>query len=306
LVLTVALMIGLGEGLSALFALTRDTTLAEGGRLMRGSLLSLTLVQAAAMGTALLLGLRLMDPDWSFGSPPEGPASTVRSRARGPASTVRSRARGPASTLPEALSMRPVSARTLGLSLLAGVCLQFPLTELSNVLHGHVFGPDPIEQQLALQNLLEARTLGQGVLVIVCIAGVIPLMEEFLFRGIFLFGLSRRYGPAFGVLLSAVLFGVVHLGAVPALYATVAGLLLGWLALGTRSVWPGVALHGAFNAVPVLLPEHLLAIRGFNVPTVDTEHLAPYLVWPPLALGLLLVFAAHRLERAAVPDGPHE
>jgi membrane protease YdiL (CAAX protease family) len=295
LVLTVALMIGFGEGLSALFALTRDTTLAEGGRLMRGSLLSLTLVQAAAMGIALLLGLRLMDPEWSFGS-----------SARGPDATLRSPPPGPTSTLPEALSLRPVAARTLGLSLLAGVCLQFPLTELSNVLHAHVFGPDPLEQQLALQNLLEARTLGQGLLVIVCIAGVIPLMEEFLFRGIFLFGLSRRYGPGFGVLLSAVLFGVVHLGAVPALYATVAGLLLGWLALGTRSVWPGVALHGAFNAVPVLVPEHLLAIRGFNVPSVDTEHLAPYLVWPPLALGLLLLFAARRFEHVAVPDGPHE
>lgn len=272
LVLTVALMIGLGEGLAAFYAFGRDTALAEGERHLRGSLLSLTLVQAAAMGTALLLGLRLMDPD---------------------------------SELPEALSMRPVSPLTLGLCLAAGACLQFPLTELSNVLHASVFGPDPIEQQLALQNLLEARSLGQGLLVIVCIAGVIPLMEEFLFRGIFLFGLSRRYGGPFGVLFSAVLFGVVHLGAVPALYASVAGLLLGWLALTTRSVWPGVALHAAFNAVPVLLPERVISVRGFNVPSVAPEHLPHSLVWPPLVVGLLLLVAVWRIQSTEQADSAH-
>ncbi|MFT3928043.1 MAG: CPBP family intramembrane metalloprotease [Myxococcales bacterium] len=273
LVLTVALMIGLGAGLAALSAFSRDTSLAEAERHVRGSLLNLTLIQAAAMGTSLLLGLRLMDPE---------------------------------SELPDALSLRPVASRTLGLCLLAGACLQFPLTELSNLLHGSVFGPDPLEQQLALQNLLEARTLGQGAVVILCLAGVIPLMEELLFRGIFMFGLSRRYGPAFGILLSSVLFGVVHLGAVPALYATVAGVLLGWLALATRSVWPGVALHGAFNAVPVLLPEHLVAVRGFNVPSLTTDHLPHYLVWPPLLLGLGLLFAITRLEGASSEDGAHE
>ncbi len=272
LVLTVALMFGFSEGLAALYAFSRDTTLAEGGRHLRGSLLSLTLVQAAAMGTALVLGLRIMDPN--------APA-------------------------PAALSLRAVSARTLALCVLAGLCLQFPLTELANVLHRHVFGPDPLEQQLALQNLLEARSLGQGLLIVACIAGVIPLMEELLFRGVFLFGLSRRYGALFGILLSAALFGVVHLGAVPAVYASVAGLVLGWLALAARSVWPGVALHGAFNAVPVLLPEHVLAIRGFNVPSVDVEHLPPYLVWPPLALGSLLLFAVQKLERRPT-QSPHE
>jgi len=269
LLLTVALMIGLGAGLAALSAFSRGISMAEAERHVRDSLLSLTLVQTAAMGTSLLLGLRLMDPE---------------------------------SELPAALSLRPVPSRILCLCLLAGACLQFPLTELSNVLHGSIFGPDPLEQQLALQNLLEARTMGQGALVILCLAGVIPLLEELLFRGLFLFGLTRRYGAAFGVLLSAVLFGVVHLGAVPALYASVAGILLGWLALTTRSVWPGVALHGAFNAVPVLLPEHVLPVRGFNVPSVAAEHLPHALIWPPLLAGLALLFVVKRCAEREPED----
>ncbi len=265
LVLAVGLMFGLGEGLAALYALTHSTSLLEAERHVRGDLVSLTLVQAAAMGTSLLVGLRLIAPD---------------------------------APLRTALSLRPVLGKTLGLCLAAGACLQFPLTELANVLHNYVFGPDPIEQQLALQNLLEARNFMQGLLVVGSLAGVIPLVEELLFRGLFLFGLSRRYGPFFGVLFSAVLFGIVHLGAVPALYATVAGLLLGWLALATRSIWPGVALHAAFNAVPVLFPSHVVTIPGFNVPSDEPAHLPLWLSLLPLILGLLLLAAVRRIEYA--------
>jgi membrane protease YdiL (CAAX protease family) len=265
LVLTALLMFGLGEGLAGLSALIRDVPLTEAERHVRGSLPSLTFAQVTAMGSALLLGLKLYDPE-----------TPVR----------------------EALRMRPVPLRALALCLGAGACLQFPLTELSNVLHAYVFGPDPLEQQIALQNLLDARSLGQGIVVVACIVALVPLTEELLFRGFLLFGFARRYGRGFGLLLSSALFGVVHLGAVPAVYASVAGLLLGWLALRTRSVWPGVALHAAFNAVPVLLPERLLPIRGFNVPSAVPEHLPHWLIWPPLAVGLLLLAQIPRIEYA--------
>ncbi len=265
LVLAVALMFGLGEGLAALYALAHSTTLIEAERHIRSDLLSLTLIQAAAMGTSLIVGLRLSAPDTS-----------VR----------------------EALSLRPVLARSLALCLTAGVCLQFPLTELANLLHHYVFGPEPLEQQLALKNLLEARNLMQGLLVVGSLAGAVPLIEELLFRGLFLFGLSRRYGSFFGVLFSAVLFGIVHLGAVPAIYATVAGVVLGWLALVTRSIWPGVALHAAFNAVPILFPSHVVTIPGFNQPSSEPTHLPLWLSLVPLVLGLLLLAAVRRIEYA--------
>jgi membrane protease YdiL (CAAX protease family) len=266
LVLTVALMFGLGLGASLVLAYARGVSFAEAEHHLHGDLLSLTLVQLLAMGMGLALGLRFFDRE---------------------------------TALADALSLRPVGSKTLALCLGAGACLQFPLTELSNQLHAHVFGPDSLEQQLALQNLLQARNLGQGLVVIFCIAGAIPLIEELLFRGLFLFGLSRRYGAPAGVLFSAVLFGVVHLGAVPALYASVAGLILGWLALTTGSVWPGVALHAAFNAIPVLLPESLVPVPGFNVPSPAVDHLAPSLVIPPLLVAIVLLALVRRVEYAA-------
>lgn len=265
LVLTGAMMYGLTLLFAAGHAALHDVSIAEATGRVQRDLAILTLVQLLAMGSALVVGLRLFDPD---------------------------------TPAPEALSLFPVRPATLALCLASGALLQFPLTELSNALHAYVFGPDPLERQLALQNMVEARSLGQGILVVTCLVALVPLTEELLFRGLFLFGLERRYGRGFALLLSSAFFGIVHLGAVPAVYATVAGLLLGTVALVTRSVWPGVALHAAVNAVPVLLPERVLPIRGFNVPSEAAVHLPHYLVWPPLLLGLALLAVARRMEYA--------
>ncbi|HEX6244581.1 MAG TPA: CPBP family intramembrane glutamic endopeptidase, partial [Polyangiales bacterium] len=250
-------------------AALRDVSIAEGQRLVSGNLPALTLVQLLAMATVIVVGLKLSDPDAPLG---------------------------------EALSLRPVRSLTLVLCLLAGGCLQFPLAELANLLHHHVFGVEPLEQQLARQGLIEAHSPVGGAIVVVCLVALIPAAEELLFRGLMLFHLARRYGRGFALLFSACLFGLIHLGAVPSVFAAVAGLLLGALALWTQSVWPGVALHAAVNAVPVLLPESLWPIHGFNVPSEHAEHLPPALVLGALALACCLLLWVRHLEAARATD----
>ena len=268
LVLAGAMMYGLTLLVSVVYATLHELSLSAATGHIQRDLALLTLIQWASMGTALVVGLKLFDPE---------------------------------TPLPEALSLKPVKPVSLGVCLLAGACLQFPLTELSNALHAYVFGPDPLELQLALQNMLEAHSLSSGVLVVTCLVALVPLIEELLFRGLFLFGLERRYGSGFALIASACFFGIVHMGAVPAVYASVAGLVLGGLALTTRSVWPGIALHAAINAGPVLLPERLVPLHGFNVPSTFATHLSPWLVWPPLLVGLALLVTVRRIEYAAEP-----
>ena len=152
LVLTIALMYGLTLLVAALYAALHDLTMPAATGHIQRDLALLTLIQLSAMGVALVLGLRLFDPD---------------------------------TPLPEALSIAPVRPLALGLCLLAGASLQFPLAELGNALHDHVFGPEPLEVQLALQNMMEAHNLGQGLLVVTCLAAIVPLTEELLFRGLF-------------------------------------------------------------------------------------------------------------------------
>jgi membrane protease YdiL (CAAX protease family) len=76
-----------------------------------------------------------------------------------------------------------------------------------------------------------------------------PLFEETLFRGVLLPVLGRRYGGLWGVVISALVFGIAHLslGELPALF--VLGLGLGWLRLQSGRLGPSVLMHGLWNGL---------------------------------------------------------
>ena len=71
------------------------------------------------------------------------------------------------------------------------------------------------------------------------------LCVEFFFRGFLLFPFCRRFGTA-GVLVPLIPYCLIHLDKpLPeALGSVITGLLLGYFAWKSRSVWGGVLLHG--------------------------------------------------------------
>jgi len=87
------------------------------------------------------------------------------------------------------------------------------------------------------------------------VAVVVPaIVEEIFFRG-FLFSALRRVMPALAtVLVTALLFGLMHVvtggpfGTLRFWPSFGMGLLLGWVRLAGGSVWPGLVLHGVYNA----------------------------------------------------------
>lgn len=99
---------------------------------------------------------------------------------------------------------------------------------------------------------------------------LVPLGEEGLFRGFLLVSvltllerwLPRRRGAPIAVGISAIAFGVGHLGnlgyvptsfvAVQAVAATAFGLVAGWVRLRTDSLAGPVLLHGVMNAAAVV------------------------------------------------------
>ena len=80
---------------------------------------------------------------------------------------------------------------------------------------------------------------------------IIPaFVEEFLFRGLIQTNL-RPFGRGCAIIGSAVLFGVMHQNIEQIFYATVAGLVLGYLYEVTDSIWCGILLHLLNNGVSV-------------------------------------------------------
>lgn len=84
---------------------------------------------------------------------------------------------------------------------------------------------------------------GYGVVLKFIVAALIPAFcEEFLFRGAVLSNLLP-FGRTNAILISAVLFAVMHQNAEQVLYAFAAGILLGVVYERTGSIWNCVFLH---------------------------------------------------------------
>lgn len=86
-------------------------------------------------------------------------------------------------------------------------------------------------------------------------------VEEMLFRG-YILHLLLPYGKTYAILVSAVLFGVMHLYLPQTLYATVAGILIGYFVVRAESLWVGILIHAVnnlfsflFDMAYLLLPE---------------------------------------------------
>ena len=76
---------------------------------------------------------------------------------------------------------------------------------------------------------------------------VIPAFsEELLFRGVILSNL-KPYGKGMAILVSALLFGLMHMNLAQFLYATVAGVVLGIVYMATHSLWLCILIHFANN-----------------------------------------------------------
>lgn len=95
-------------------------------------------------------------------------------------------------------------------------------------------------------------SLAGRILYAVSIAVVPALVEEFAIRGVVMQPL-RRYGDRFAIVVSALVFGILHGNLVQAPFAFIAGMGMGYAVCLTNSVWTGVLIHFCNNFYSVLI-----------------------------------------------------
>jgi membrane protease YdiL (CAAX protease family) len=97
---------------------------------------------------------------------------------------------------------------------------------------------------------LEGKTLSYTIFH----AAVVPAFaEELAFRGVVLTALCGVFRDRTAVIVSAMLFAIIHLSPISFLHLTLLGVLLGATRLRTRSIWPCVLIHLVYNAIVVLV-----------------------------------------------------
>lgn len=90
-----------------------------------------------------------------------------------------------------------------------------------------------------------------------------PLLEEIVFRGAFLKALLEEYKLNKAILISAVIFSIIHINPAQLIPTFLAGLLLGWIYYRTKNLSLCIILHAINNIAYVVLFK-MTDGNGFN------------------------------------------
>ena len=123
-----------------------------------------------------------------------------------------------------------------------------------------------------------------------CLGLVVPYAEEVLYRGVF-FGRMKEIGsPVKAIIVSALVFGIMHGNLVQLVYGFFVGLVLAYFADKNQSVLPAFIGHAAANTVAMIRQE--VGNPLANAPLVD---MAVTVIL--LGAGLALFFVQFRVDR---------
>jgi sodium transport system permease protein len=173
----------------------------------------------------------------------------------------------------QGLSLRLPSAQAFFAAILLGVSLWPFAHEIFVLQNEHGWISLDAEKIQRVQDLLAAWQQIPLPVILFCAAVAPALAEEIFFRGFLLRALRTRQSELLAIVTSATIFGLFHVIVMEGMLfdrflpTTFLGLILGWLAIRTGSIWPGVLLHGTHNGLLLVVARYRdeLAQRGWGV-----------------------------------------
>ena len=93
----------------------------------------------------------------------------------------------------------------------------------------------------------------QGVFSFITIALAAPILEELIFRGIILDGFLKRYSSRKAIIMSSVLFGIVHLNPWQFVSAALLGMFIGWIYSKTHNLLLAILIHFVNNSIAAVM-----------------------------------------------------
>ncbi len=151
----------------------------------------------------------------------------------------------------ELLKWKKVSVNILFASSLIGLGF-IPLSDELDTLIQTIF-PMPDEVISALETFLMINATEEWIIILLAGVLIASFSEELLFRGFLLTSLEQTMRPATAIVISACLFAVVHFNPWWLITIWMTGLLLGFMAWRSGSIFPGIVVHGINNGVSIVL-----------------------------------------------------
>jgi membrane protease YdiL (CAAX protease family) len=149
---------------------------------------------------------------------------------------------------------RPMAAIASWKRVLVAVGATLAVGAALSAIH-RTMGADTTTQQIEMARDLinSGQTPWKGAFALLVIAVLVPVWEEFAFRGMALGGIARHVGFAWANLLQALVFALCHNDWPRFPYYLVMGLMAGWLVRSSGKLAPAILMHMTINALAFFL-----------------------------------------------------
>lgn len=179
------------------------------------------------------------------------------------------------------LRIRAVSGSTLFNTVIFGLGLLVVYDEIDRILSKFIAPP---ESMFDLSPYLTMSAPFTAIMLILTMVVFAPVGEEIVFRGFLQRVLEKAWkDPTRAVLITSMFFSIIHLNPYWLIQIYLWGVVLGYLTYQTRSIIPGIILHGMNNGASLLLNSSGLNAEGFYS---WHGHVSPVL----LIIGVVFLF----------------
>ncbi len=193
---------------------------------------------------------------------------------------------------------------------LAAVLLAVTLHPTANLLQAVVQRIYPLDEQVtkALNDLMFQP---DSLWVLLLVIAVLPAVcEELAFRGFILSGLRHMGHKWTAIVISSIFFGATHALFQQSLVAALVGMILGFVAVQTGSIWPCILFHTIHNAMALLVQRALEALKErpewVDWILRDAAAEGSLYRWPVVVLSAVgsagILYWFHRLPYARTPE----
>lgn len=206
----------------------------------------------------------------------------------------------------ELLRLNPLSGKEIILLVLIGIFMFLGNLMLTNVNYivASIFTDVEIPQAPSVYTTTDVL-----VMMIVLVA-VAPVLEEISMRGIMMRGFEGK-SKWFAIILTGTYFGMVHLSYYTLVPKILGGILLGYVAYATNSVYAGMILHlinnGLSGIITVISDNIDAAVSDEVMGTVTMdEQISSLIVYAAFSVGIIIVIVAllsAMRNMSKTPDG---
>ena len=130
-------------------------------------------------------------------------------------------------------------------------------------------------QSNALETLASSK---QIFIIAVIFVGILPaFIEEMFFRGLVLGSLNINYSKKKAIIISALLFGIIHLNLLQFLTAFIIGLFAAWICINTNSILLCIYMHLFNNVLFTIIAryQNLIPLEGGNAMNAEIIKFQP-------------------------------